>query len=53
MSNHYTYIHRQADDGSVFYVGKGTRKAQSISDEHKAALRVGYKKHFGIKDANN
>lgn len=26
MNNHYTYIHRQADDGSVFYVGKGTRK---------------------------
>lgn len=22
---HYTYIHRKADDGSIFYVGKGTR----------------------------
>lgn len=23
--DHYTYIHRKADDGKVFYVGKGTR----------------------------
>lgn len=29
MWRHYVYVHRRADDGSVFYVGKGTIRGRS------------------------
>lgn len=32
MWKHYVYVHRRADDGSVFYVGKGTKRSRDTED---------------------
>lgn len=32
MWKHYVYIHRRADDGVVFYVGKGTKRVRDTAD---------------------
>lgn len=47
MKNFYTYIHKKASDGSVFYVGKGTaNRARKPHDRsnwwHKTAEKHGF-----------
>lgn len=37
MWRHYVYIHRRADDGKVFYVGKGTLRADARIQKHERA----------------
>lgn len=37
MWRHYVYIHRRADDNRVFYVGKGTLKADGRTQTHERA----------------
>ncbi len=53
MWKHYVYLHRRADDGIVFYVGKGTKRARDTADcfdrAHCASSRNKWWKHVSEK----
>ena len=38
MWRHYVYVHRRADDGQVFYVGKGTERPRHKRPLHERAV---------------
>lgn len=40
MWKHYVYIHRRSDNGTVFYVGKGTKRARDTVDCFDRANRT-------------
>ena len=45
MWRHYVYIHRRADDGLPFYVGKGTLRNNAKMVEYERAHSIKAPEH--------